>query len=149
MKKTFVAILAFLALIAVSFAFTNAGEDPLYKNLKILPKNITKVQLDSVMNHFTASLGVKCGFCHVRNEAAKAWNFPADSNKHKLVAREMMKLTYKINEKYFDVTGSKNLNATLMVTCYTCHNGKKEPLSIAPKPADQPRPPQGEPAKTK
>ena len=149
MKKSIVATLAFAALVAVSFAFNDAGEDPLYKNLKILPKNITKPQLDSVMNHFANSLGVKCGFCHMRNEETKTWNFPADSNKHKLVAREMLKMTYKINDKYFDVTGSKNLGTTLMVTCYTCHNGKKEPSSIPPKPADQPRPPQGEPAKTK
>ncbi len=30
-----------------------------FKNLKILPKDITKDQLDSVMDHFRGSLGVK------------------------------------------------------------------------------------------
>jgi hypothetical protein len=34
----------------------------------------------------------------------------------------------KINDKYFDVTGGKrDLDARLMVTCYTCHHGNTEP----------------------
>jgi hypothetical protein len=96
MKKTFLVTLAFAGMIALSLAFTKE-EEPIYKNLKILPKNISKEQLDSVMHHFTASLNVKCNFCHVRNEEAKSWDFASDDNKHKLVAREMMKMTDKIN----------------------------------------------------
>jgi hypothetical protein len=138
MKKTFLVTLGFAALIGSSLAFTGAGDDPVYKNLKILPKNITKPQMDSVMKSFTVALGVKCNFCHVRNEEANTWDFPSDANKHKLIAREMMKMTTKINDKYFDVAGgSKNLNAALMVTCYTCHNGRKEPLTVAPVKEEQ------------
>ena len=140
MKKTFAVILGFAAIITLSLAFTKK-EDPVYKNLKILPKNITKEQLDSVMHHFTASLSVKCNFCHVRNEEAKTWDFASDDNKHKLVAREMMKMTDKINDKYFDVTGSKKnkLDAQLMVTCYTCHHGNTDPATKAPKPEPRPQ----------
>lgn len=127
MKKTLLVTATFIFVIIASFAFS-PKEEPRYKNLRILPKNVTHEQMDSVMHHFTASLNVKCNFCHVRNEDSKQWDFASDDNKHKLVARNMMKMTQKINDKYFDVTGAKNnLNAQLMVTCYTCHHGSKEP----------------------
>ncbi|MER3464966.1 MAG: c-type cytochrome [Chitinophagaceae bacterium] len=132
MKKIFLVLASFVFLILVSFAFTSK-DDPQYKNLKILPKNITHEQMDSVMHHFSQSLGVRCNYCHMRNEETKKWDFASDENKHKLVARNMMTMTNKINDKYFDVTGGKHdLNAQLMVTCYTCHHGATEPVSKAP-----------------
>lgn len=142
MNKTFWVALGLAAVVSSSLAFTNDKEEPKYKNLKILPKNITHEQLDSVMDHFTASLNVKCNFCHIRNEATKEWDWPSDGNKHKLVAREMMKMTYKINDKYFELPGgAQNLNARLNVTCFTCHNGRKEPLSIPPQKEETPKAP--------
>ncbi len=126
MKKTAFIISAFASMIAFSFAFTKADE-PRYKNLKVLPKSTTKQQMDSVMKHFTASLGVKCNHCHVYNEAQKSMDFASDANEHKGVARDMMRMTSKINQKYFDVKNSKSLEADLEMTCYTCHNGKAHP----------------------
>lgn len=130
MKKTWIITTCFAALVCMSFAVTK--DKPLYKNLKVLPKNITKVEMDSVMHHFTGSLGVKCNFCHVRNADNTAWNFAADDNKHKLVAREMMKMTKKLNKKYFNVTENKGTNTALMVSCYTCHHGNSEPVVAVP-----------------
>ncbi len=144
MKRTVIVTFGFAAFIAASFAFTEVNEDP-YKNLKILPKDITHEQMDSVMHHFTASLNVKCNFCHVRNEETKQWNWASDSIKHKLVAREMMAMTNKLNDKYFPYAGkAENLSTALNVTCYTCHRGATEPETKAPhreRPAG-PRPPQ-------
>ncbi|MDB5253358.1 MAG: c-type cytochrome [Flaviaesturariibacter sp.] len=138
MKRTVLTLLVIGSLFAMSFVITRP-DPPLYKNLKVLPKNINKEQMDSVMHHFSLSLGVKCNFCHIRNDSTKTWDFASDANKHKLVAREMMKMTEKINDKFFDVSGSKNLNAALMVTCYTCHHGKVEPETKA---IERPRSPQ-------
>ena len=126
MKKTALIVSAFAGMIAVSFAFTKADE-PRYKNLKVLPKNINKQQMDSVMHHFTGSLGVKCNYCHVYNEAQKSMDFASDANENKGVARDMMRMTKKINQKYFDVKNIKSLEADLEMTCYTCHNGKAHP----------------------
>lgn len=134
MRKTVLVIAGFVALITVSLAFTEP-KDRIFKNLKVLPKDITKPQMDSVMQSFTAALGVKCNFCHVRTADNKDWDFPNDANKHKLITRDMMKMTNKINKKYFDMTG-KGLSASLMVTCYTCHNGKPEPAVKPPKPQE-------------
>ena len=139
MKKSLLALLALTAGVTVSLAFTHDGP---YKNLKVLPKNITEKQMDSVMHHFTASLNVKCNFCHVRDTATKKMNFASDENKHKLIARDMMRMTNELNEKYFDHTGQKiTLESRLEVTCYTCHHGSTEPARMAPPPPPRPAAP--------
>jgi hypothetical protein len=114
-------------MVLLSLAFTK--DDRLYKNLKVLPKNITKQQMDSVMHHYTDALGVKCNFCHVWNEETKKMDFVSDANKHKLIARDMIRMTKQINKKYFQVAGRQNLDAKLLVTCYTCHHGAGRPGS--------------------
>jgi len=130
MKKSFLVTLLFGAMVVASLAFT--ADEPRYKNLKILPKNITKPQMDSVMHHFSASLGVKCNFCHQFNAETKTMDWASDANKHKLAARNMMKMTNKINKKYFEVSGKQSLDASLLVTCYTCHHGAEDPEVKAP-----------------
>jgi len=132
MKRPFLVTLALVAFVAISLAFRN--HDPIYKNLKVLPQDITEKQLDSVMHHFNNSLGVKCGFCHVRNKETGVWDHASDENKHKRLAREMLEMTYAINDQYFNYTGTKrDINTKLMVTCFSCHNGKKMPETVAVK----------------
>ena len=126
MKKSLFAIVAFMALVFGSLAFTSP-EDP-YKNLQILPKDITQQQMDSVMEHFSSALNVGCDFCHVENKARQEMDYALDDNKHKLIARKMMIMTNVINDSFFNYTGQKRTITTqLMVTCFTCHNGKKMP----------------------
>jgi len=81
-------------------AFTTTP-DPHFTNLQILPKDISMYDLDSVMHHFTASLGVKCNFCHVWNEDTKKMDFPADDKPEKSIARKMMLMSIDINKNYF------------------------------------------------
>lgn len=136
MKRSLFVTLGLVAMIVVSLAFS--GKEPVYKNLKVLPKNITEKQMDSVMHHFTDALNVKCTFCHVRREGEEHPDFVSDDNKHKLIARDMMKMTSKINKKYFNLTGGKQtLSTPLMVTCYTCHHGKPEP-AVKPRNTQKP-----------
>lgn len=134
MKKSLLVVLCLASLVSMSFMVTK--DEPRFKNLKVLPKNTNKQQLDSVMKNFTVALGVKCNFCHVRlNDEQKNWDFASDDNKHKNMAREMMRMTAKINKKFFDVKMNKGLETQLSVTCYTCHGGKAEPSTLpAPRP---------------
>src|SRR5690606_23342798 len=37
---------------------------PPWKNLKVLPKDISKDSLDHLMKGYTLALGVKCNYCH-------------------------------------------------------------------------------------
>ncbi|MGA6117630.1 c-type cytochrome [Sphingobacterium anhuiense] len=97
-----------------------------FSNLKVLPKNTTPEQLKEVMHDFNASLGVKCGFCHAPSkDDPKKMDFASDENNHKNIARDMMKMTAKINKKYFH-KGSKE-GEIKAISCKTCHNGQKHP----------------------
>jgi hypothetical protein len=133
MKKLAVLLILVFCVAAMSFADSAGGDKPVFKNLKVLPKNTTKEQLDSVMNHFTTSLNVKCNFCHVQlKDEKKSWDFPSDEKHHKQVAREMMKMTAALNKKYFDVKSRDGWQSNVYVTCFTCHNGKPEPAVFPP-----------------
>ncbi|MDB5206728.1 MAG: c-type cytochrome [Flavisolibacter sp.] len=137
MKRPFFVTIGIICLVIISYAFTGI-KDPGYKNLKVLPKNITEQQMDSVMNHFSVSLNVECGFCHVHNVEKDEWDMASDKKKHKLVAREMMTMTNKLNDQYFPYSGkAANLSTALTVTCYTCHNGQKEPVTKPVKVPEQ------------
>lgn len=133
MKKT-ILLTSIVCLICLSFAFRQTP--PLYKNLKILPKNTTKPEMDSIMKHFSAALGVKCNFCHVRNEEKKNTDFASDDNKNKLISRNMFKMMTKINKKYFRPEKDENFNnggnRIPLVSCYSCHHGKEEPENRIP-----------------
>ncbi len=150
MKKTFL-ISAIVCLVSISFAFRQNPPTPKYENLKVLPKNTTKKEMDSIMRHFSLSLGVRCNFCHVRgNDAQRNFNFSSDSSKHKLTARSMYKMMNKINKKYFKPDNDENHdvanngNRIPQVSCYSCHHGKENPENRPPAPpAPGPGGPQG------
>ena len=135
MKRSLKVVFGLIILVAVASAFTKI-KNPEYKNLQILPQDITEKQMDSVMHHFTESLNVKCNFCHVKQESnEREWDYASDKNKHKLVARQMMTMTNELNKKYFDQTGAAiTLSSKLAVSCYTCHHGATDPTVKVPKP---------------
>ncbi len=128
MKKTFFVLCGFISLISISLAFTTF-DPPKYKNLKILPKDISKQAMDSTMHFISFSLGVKCGFCHVRDEEKKTWDMASDAKPEKLIARKMMTMTDGINKKYFPPEDGNNAMAIQAVSCYTCHKG--EAMAVA------------------
>lgn len=147
MNKSFVVIIGCVFSVFVFQAFTTQPA-PNWQNLKILPQNISKNDLDSVMDHFTASLGVKCGFCHVRNADTKKMEFPKDDKPEKLIARKMMLMAIDINKNYFkeleeELHENKGIDSSKAVvdsvgylfqyvTCFTCHRGKEKPINIPP-----------------
>ena len=131
MKKSVFVILLFATVTVICFAFVTKDE-PKFKNLKILKEDISEKELDSVMHFFAISLGEKCTFCHVRNEAENKMDFPSDANPNKGTARYMMRMANKINKKYFKDQEKNSTNTIQAVTCYTCHHGEAEPLTKAP-----------------
>ena len=86
------------------------------KNLKIL--KIPASELMPVMMIFSASLGVKCVFCHVEND------FASDEKPEKETARMMIAMVHEINAKFPD--------GKMHVGCFTCHRGDKEPKVTPP-----------------
>lgn len=124
-----------LASVVTLVAFTSmAPEDPGYKNLKVLPKHISHDQLGKVMGDWERSLGVNCGFCHVRDAATRKTDFVSDAKPEKEMARHMFKMMNKINQKYFKAEkDSIGMVMTSGINCNTCHNGVSHPEVKVPE----------------
>jgi hypothetical protein len=88
------------------------------KNLQVLPKSTTKDQVKTIMKAQAKALGVECDFCHEVPDMA------ADTNEHKKIARQMMKMTEEINAKWIKGWPGAEKHP---VSCNTCHQGKAEP----------------------
>jgi hypothetical protein len=120
----------FFLTIATISSFTTIDlqrEQPTPQNLKILPKNISSEDLENTMRAFNAALGVKCGHCHApKSTGERGLDFASDANPKKDIARAMMKMTNKINKKYFKDNHSED-GALKQIGCGTCHNGQVEP----------------------
>ena len=63
LKKLLIALLL-IAFVLMGIAATSPPDEPKFKNLKTLPKNISHEELDKIMDSFKKALGVKCSFCH-------------------------------------------------------------------------------------
>jgi hypothetical protein len=103
------------------------------KNLKVLPKNLSHDQVERIMRTWTKALGVRCNFCHERSNEA------SDIKPEKLMAREMFKMTAKINKKYFKA-GKDSLGMVMNsgIACITCHHGITHPENgIQPEGAEK------------
>jgi hypothetical protein len=86
-----------------------------FKNIKVLT-DMPADQLGQVMNIVSASLGVKCSYCHVGEDYDK------DDKRNKQTARKMMAMTLDINKNSF--------NNRPQVSCNTCHNGHEQPQGV-------------------
>ena len=116
-QKFFIAV-GLLGLICTLSSFNlSKSEKSNFKNLQVLPKDISSDQLDEIMNAYCVSLDVDCNFCH------KDGNMASDDYNEKIISRKMITMTNEINEKYF----GKNSGT---VGCMTCHNGKKSPNDL-------------------
>jgi tetratricopeptide (TPR) repeat protein len=121
--------LAFFMSVFVLSVISNAQMPDKFKNLKILPKDITKDQLDKIMDSFTEGLGVNCEFCHVRDEQTNKMEFDLDQKTAKSKARIMLQMTMDINKKYLSQLSQFSDNI-IQVECITCHRGNKMPKML-------------------
>jgi len=135
-RKTIVVSAALIAFVLISVAFSTPPERK-FKNLKILPKNISEKELDSVMHGFTRGLGVRCDFCHVPTADHKM-DFASDEKPEKNIARKMMKMARKINRKYFNYEKDEQGKVVQALTCYSCHHGEPHPAKMPPPRTGQP-----------
>lgn len=109
MKKS-ILVIAGCVVCVIAFQAFSVKHEPKWTNLKVLPQDIPKEDLDSIMHHFSRSLGVRCDFCHVRNEAEKKMDFAADDKPEKDIARHMMRMAIDINKKFFSGEAAKEMD---------------------------------------
>jgi hypothetical protein len=132
MKKWQISLLMMVAVfVAIGATTTNSTkpEDEGFKNLQILPKDISDKELHKVMFDYSVSLGVRCGFCHARlsDTTKRGLDFASDAKDEKKTARHMMQMTASINSTYFNFNNSTKPDTIHMIMCYTCHRGHSEP----------------------
>ena len=126
-KKKITVLVSLLIIVGVSVAAINA---PFQKdrNLKILPKDISDVKLDSIMQTYTIALGVKCNFCHVpMKNMVDSLDYASDAEPMKEDARKMMRMTIYINKTNFHFDKRQRPEYLHTVTCKTCHRGEPFP----------------------
>lgn len=127
-NKKFFITMGLTSLIIFGALASMPPEPPKAKNLKVLPKNLTHKQLDHIMDGWAHALGVKCNFCHARNTETNKLDFASDAKPEKEMAREMFKMTAKINKKYFKAEkDSLGMIMNSGIACVTCHHGDEHP----------------------
>lgn len=89
-----------------------------WKNLKVLPQDISKDSLMGLMRGYNVALGVKCNHCHSQDKSS-------DEKHEKDIARHMIKFTNELNEKEFAPIAPKYAQA---IECATCHRGSAKPM---------------------
>ena len=110
--------------LALSVALCGAAQQPgavrtaeqQYKNIKVLngtPAN----QVVPAMHVIEKSLGVDCEFCHVDDRSK-------DDKPTKETARKMIAMVLDLNKSPLFATGD------VKVTCFTCHQGHSDPITV-------------------
>jgi hypothetical protein len=129
-KKQLAITAGLLTVIALSVAATlpQGQGPPKLVNLKVFPKNVPFRVLDHEMDVWSESLGVRCNFCHARNEQTGKMDFASDAKPEKTAARHMFLMTGKINKKFFGAKkDSLGMVMFVGVNCNTCHHGTAHP----------------------
>jgi hypothetical protein len=133
MLRPAVPVLVAAALLAATSSVRAQIPDT-FKNLKVLPKKITKDELTQTMRGYAISLGVRCQYCHVPKQGVQeepgrlALDFASDERPTKGTARKMIKMVGDLNDKYLSKLDPK---AKIKVECVTCHHGVARPEPLA------------------
>jgi len=113
------------------------------QNIKVLPKDWSRPQVQQLMQTFVESLGVAapagegCGHCHAVDTSAPppqpgrgpSFDWPSDAKKEKDIARKMIQMTMALNAD--SLSGIGDAAAKEKVSCFSCHQGNKKP-AMAP-----------------
>lgn len=116
---------------------TAAQTQDSFKNLQVLPPDITREQLSQVMLGNLLGLGLPrrqsqgCLHCHVGNmeQPRDTWDFASDDKLTKRKARVMMAMVRSINAGHLP-TLEERITPQVEVTCYTCHAGRLDPRPL-------------------
>jgi hypothetical protein len=125
-----------LSMVIVAAVAPNASAQPAgakrpkLEVLQALPES----QLFLLMNLVADSLGVRCDHCHVQSKPdltrtpanVGGWVWESDDKPAKRIARDMMRMVIDLNKSSF---GGRS-----RVTCYTCHQGARDPARTPPMP---------------
>lgn len=125
-KKTIMIMTVLLSVTTLNIVARNKNRANEFKNLQVYPKDILPEKLDHDMDLFSRSLGVECGYCHAHE--GEKFDYASDEKPKKKEARDMMRMTNDLNEKYFGADLKTTKPDDLAMNCYTCHRGEEHPV---------------------
>ena len=121
------------------------------QNLKVLPKDWSRQQVQALMQTFVVSLGQQppgrgepappqgkgegCGHCHARGAdpgpggRGPQFDYALDDNPKKDIARKMIQMVMAANADYLKNVGE---SAPEKISCFTCHRGDSEKPPMTP-----------------
>jgi hypothetical protein len=130
------------------------------ENLLVLPKDLRRDSVVTIMRGFTAALGVRCEYCHTEREGGAPGggppaggppggsapgggfgggggggggpplNYALDNKDTKKTARVMLKMVDSINKIFLTTVPTRDNMSPINVTCVTCHRGVAKPMTI-------------------
>ena len=127
-----------LCALALAGASADAQIPEKFENLQVLPKDIPRDTLISIMRGFAGSLGVRCTYCHVERETAPGapagggglnLNFASDDKPPKNKARFMLRMTDSLNRAVLPRVPDRH-DPPVTLGCVTCHRGLPLPATI-------------------
>lgn len=127
-KRHYLALFSLVLLVSAGVAAVKQPTGQ-YKNLKILPKDISEKDMDSIMQSYNKALGIGCGFCHSPlKDFPDSLDYASDANEMKENARRMLTMTIEINKNHFYFNKSIRPEFLNIVNCNTCHRGEPYPV---------------------
>ena len=120
-----------IALLGILFAAgTATAQVPdKFTNLQVLPKDIPKPELTSMMRGFAFALNVRCNYCHAQKKDGPGMDFASDEKETKKTARVMLQMVAAINHDYIAKLPAET-PAPVQVQCVTCHHGLAQPRTL-------------------
>jgi len=106
-------------------------------NLQVLPKDMSRPDVVTIMRGFNAALGVQCNYCHVMEGRGGRNDMAADEKPQKNTARLMLRMVNTVNQQLAAAISKPDLEK---VDCGTCHRGDAIPPKFEPPPAAQQAP---------
>lgn len=70
-----------------------------FTNLQVLPKDITKPELVTIMKTFAITFEKRCSYCHVATDDLSEADFPSDEKATKKQARQLLRLIRDVQKK--------------------------------------------------
>lgn len=114
--------------IFASLLMPSRASDDLVGNLHVLPAEMSREDVQKVIQGYTRGLGVQCSHCHAPHAEKEGWlDYALDDLETKQVAREMIRMTDAINRTLLPAI---DRSSRIEVRCETCHRGHARPETL-------------------
>ena len=131
MPRLITAVLLGMAGSVVAEASTAAQIPTEFRNLQVLPEDISRDSVIQLMRSFSFATGLRCEGCHVMGEdgSFQGAQFHLDDKLPKRQARYMLQMVNRLNDEILPGLPDRDTPA-LRVECKMCHRGIRKPYLL-------------------